>query len=114
MNETCSRGIQLEALRSAAVRVHLCAHLYIRSTFLVTSAGGGILLRTTVCLTDGVRYSRGIVGSFSEKLIGRALSWLSNRSKFRSNQFRSRGLATQQKLILIFIFVYFSLQVHET
>lgn len=52
MNETCSRGIQLEALRSAAVRVHLCAHLYTRSTFLVTSAGGGTSY-CIVCLTDG-------------------------------------------------------------
>lgn len=56
MNETCSRGIQLGALRSAAVRVHLCAHLYTRSIFLVIFAGGGVLLRTTVCLTDGEIY----------------------------------------------------------
>lgn len=56
MNKTCSRGIRLEALRSAAVRVHLCTHLYTRSIFLVTFAGGGMLLRTTVYLTDGEVY----------------------------------------------------------
>ena len=56
MNETCSRGIQLGALRSAAVCVHLCAHLYTRSIFLVTFAGGGVLLHTAACSTNGEIY----------------------------------------------------------
>lgn len=51
-----ARGIQLGALRSAAVCVPLCAHLYTRSIFLIYFCGWRhTLLRTTACLTVMVK-----------------------------------------------------------